>query len=112
MDSFAALSDPTRRSIIEVLASTGALSAGAIHDHFTISAPAISQHLKVLREADLVQVEKQAQQRIYSINPAAFTEMEQWLHTMRLFWNARLDVLEELLRSDDVLKSKNMKEEK
>lgn len=111
MDSFSALSDPIRRSIIEVLASTGALSAGAIHDHFTISAPAISQHLKILREADLVHVKKQAQQRIYSINPTAFTEMEQWLHKMRLFWNGRLDTTEELLHADDLIKNKNLKKD-
>ena len=71
MDMFSALAEPTRRSILEMLASEGRLSASEIADRFPVSAPAISQHLKVLREAKLVQVEKRAQQRIYEINPEA-----------------------------------------
>ena len=56
MDMFVALSDPTRRAILEMLASSGELSATAIYEHFSVSPQAISQHLKVLREAHLVLV--------------------------------------------------------
>jgi DNA-binding transcriptional ArsR family regulator len=98
MNTFSALADPTRRRIVEMLASHGRLSAGDISNRFSVSAPAISQHLKVLRESRLVQMEKKAQQRMYTINPAGISEMEQWARHMRQLWNERFDALEELLK--------------
>jgi DNA-binding transcriptional ArsR family regulator len=72
MDIFTALAEPTRRSIIEMLARTGAaFGNGDIRYRFDSSPPAISQHLKVLREAKLVRMEKRSRQRIYEINPRA-----------------------------------------
>ncbi len=100
MNTFSALADPTRRSIVEMLASNGQLSASDICDRFSVSAPAISQHLKVLRESRLVQVEKRAQQRMYTIDPAGITEMEQWASHLRRLWNERFDALEEVLRME------------
>jgi DNA-binding transcriptional ArsR family regulator len=100
MDIFAALAEPTRRQIIEMLAASGKLSATEISQHFESSPPAISQHLKVLREAKLVQMEKKAQQRIYSINPVAFDDMDQWLNQVRRFWNERFDTLDTLLKAE------------
>jgi DNA-binding transcriptional ArsR family regulator len=100
MDSFDALSDRTRRRIMETLAQNGALTAGDIGGHFDISAPAISQHLKVLRKANLVAMEKRAQQRIYSINPEGLDMMEQWVSQMRYFWEAKFDALDEFLKKD------------
>ncbi len=79
MDTFTALAEPTRRNILEMLAASGNLSAGDIYGKFKASPPAISQHLKVLREADLVRVEKRAQQRIYYINPKPMKELEKWI---------------------------------
>src|SRR5881628_2942421 len=79
---FYALAEPTRRDIIELLATNGQLSATDISDKFAVSAPAISQHLKVLREANFVLVEKRAQQRMYSINPNAMSEIERWVQRM------------------------------
>jgi DNA-binding transcriptional ArsR family regulator len=105
MDTFSALADSTRRHIIEMLAASGQLSAGDICKRFDSSAPAISQHLKVLRAAKLVQVEKNAQQRLYSVNPAAFNDMETWIIQMRRFWNERFDALDVLLK-EEVKKSK------
>lgn len=97
MDSFTALADPTRRRILEMLGG-GRLAAGEIGGQFRLSAPAISQHLKVLREARLVRVEVQGQRRIYSLDPEGLGEMDDWIHRVRRFWNERLDVLEEELR--------------
>ncbi|WP_340149390.1 metalloregulator ArsR/SmtB family transcription factor [uncultured Sneathiella sp.] len=98
MDKFAALSDPNRRRIIEMISAQGELTAGEISEKFTVSAPAISQHLKVLREAEILNMEKRAQQRIYSINPAGVDEMWEWLGKMRSFWNTRFDALEQFLK--------------
>jgi DNA-binding transcriptional ArsR family regulator len=97
VDKFSALSDPIRRSIIEMLARNGELSATDIYNHFQVSPPAISQHLKVLREARLVQVEKRAQKRIYRINPQAMLEVEEWAGQMMQLWTQRFDALDALL---------------
>lgn len=100
MDIFHALAEPRRRQIIELLADQGQLSASDISNQFTISAPAISQHLKVLREANVVVVEKKAQQRLYQINPKKLLELERWIERMSKLWNERFDKLDELLRTE------------
>lgn len=93
MDGFAALADPTRRRILELL-GRGERAAGAITEEFAVTAPAISQHLKVLREAGLVRVRPRGQHRIYSLDPAGWTEIDAWLRRVRRFWTERLDALE------------------
>ncbi len=98
MDKFSALSDPTRRQIIEMLASHGPLSATEIYAKFPASPPAISQHLKVLREAQLVQVEKRAQQRLYQLNPMAVLELEGWARHLAQLWSRRFDALDQVLQ--------------
>ncbi len=97
---FYALAEPTRRSIIELLASNGELSATDICDNFDVSPPAISQHLKVLRKANFVRVEKRAQQRIYHINPDAMSEIEGWIQKTTERWNARFSVLDKILEAE------------
>jgi len=97
---FYALAEPTRRDIIELLASNGQLSATDISNNFAVSAPAISQHLRVLREANFVRVEKRAQQRIYRINPEAMSEVEEWVQEMTRQWNARFNVLDKILEAE------------
>jgi len=100
MDKFHALADPTRRKILELLASSGELSATEISDQFQVTPQAISQHLKVLREARLVKVEKRAQQRIYQVNPEAMLELEDWARQLTQLWNQRFDALDEVLESE------------
>lgn len=100
MDKFAALAEPNRRRMIELIAANGEMASTDISNEFDISAPAVSQHLKVLREAELVQMEKRAQQRIYRINPTGVDEMWEWLNRMRTFWNARFDALEDMLNKE------------
>ncbi len=101
MDMFSALAEPTRRSIIEMLASRGQLSATAISRKFHVSPPAISQHLKVLREARLVRMEKRAQQRIYEINPDAMLELGEWAKRMAAQYERRFDALERILKAEE-----------
>ena len=100
VDKFSALSDPTRRKIIEMLASSGPMSATDICEQFKVSPPAISQHLKALREANLVQMKKRAQQRIYQLNPDGMHELEDWAKSLRQQWDQRFDALDALLEKE------------
>jgi DNA-binding transcriptional ArsR family regulator len=100
MDKFTAISEPTRRGILEILAREGKLSAAEIGGRFAVSGPAISQHLKILREAGLVRMEKRAQQRIYEIDPMAVNEVGDWAARMTRLWTERFDALDELLKAE------------
>jgi DNA-binding transcriptional ArsR family regulator len=93
MHGFAALGDPTRRRIVEMLA-TRELPAGEIARRFDMTAPAVSQHLKLLRDAGLVHVRRDAQRRIYALDPSGLAELDAWLARFRRFWSGRLDALE------------------
>ncbi len=95
-----ALADPTRQRIVELLAS-GALSSGEIAGRFSLSAPAISQHLKTLKQARLVTVRAEKQKRIYALDPAGLGEIADWLDRIRSVWNPRLDALEAALKKGD-----------
>ena len=108
MDKFYAISDPTRRKILEILACHGELSATEICAEFPVSSPAISQHLKVLRQANLVFMEKRAQKRIYRINPEAMLELENWARDTSQLWIQRFEALEKLLE----VESKTLDKEK
>lgn len=100
MQSLAAIADPTRRRIVELLAARER-TAGELVEEFDMSAPAISQHLKVLREAGLITVRAEGKSRVQSINPAGFGELEDWLEKTRSVWSQRLDALEQELRAED-----------
>jgi len=100
MDAFTVLADPTRRQIIESL-SLGERAFGEIAEQFEMSRPAVSQHLKVLREADIVSVRADAQRRIYRLNDEALDEIDEWLRKVRRFWSDRLDTLEQALREEE-----------
>jgi DNA-binding transcriptional ArsR family regulator len=101
MDGFTAVADPTRRKIVETLASKGQLSATQISDQFPITAQAISQHLKVLREANVLYMEKKAQQRLYRLNPASIRQIEAWAQQIKQLWEARFDAIEAILEAQD-----------
>lgn len=101
MSSLTALGDPTRRRIVELL-SQGERAAGEIVERFEVSAPAISQHLKVLRAARLVRMRIEGQRRIYGLDPAGLDEIDAWLSEVRRFWNQRLDDLAHELDSEPV----------
>ena len=91
--AFAALSDPTRLAIVEEL-SSGERGVGELAQHLKLRQPTISQHLKVLREAGLVQVRAEAQRRLYQVAPAGFRVIELWLERHRRVWAEHLDALE------------------
>jgi len=97
---FGALSDPTRRAIVERLLAQGELSAGDIAAPFSISGPAISRHLKVLEEAGIIERRIEKQWRYIRVNPAALRPVESWIEQQRRFWNSALDRLETLAAID------------
>jgi len=108
MQSLAAIADPTRRRIVELLA-VRERTAGELVDEFDMSAPAISQHLKVLREAGLVTTRAEGQSRIQSLNPDGFDELDTWLEKTRSVWSRRLDALERELRAEDEANARKAK---
>ena len=100
MDAFTVLADPTRRQIIESLCM-GERAFGEIAEQFEMSRPAVSQHLKVLRDADIVRVRADAQRRIYSLSDEGLVEVDEWLQMVRRYWLGRLDKLEQALRDEE-----------
>src|SRR5476651_2121882 len=100
MQSLLAIADPTRRRIDELLA-VRERTAGELVEEFDMSAPAISQHLNVLREAGLVTTRAEGQSRVQSLNPKGLDELDAWLHRTRRFWSSRLDALESELKAED-----------
>ena len=99
VDRFAALAEPNRRRMIELL-GRGPRPAGAIAAEFALSAPAVSQHLKALREAGLVRVEVDGQRRIYRLDPEGLAEVDAWIGRVRGDWKRRLDALEAALEQE------------
>jgi DNA-binding transcriptional ArsR family regulator len=108
VQSLLAIADPTRRRIVELLAERER-SSGELVKEFDLSAPAISQHLNVLRDAGLVVTRAEGQTRIQSLNPAGFDELEAWLQRTRNFWSQRLDALERELKAEDELNKRKKK---
>lgn len=111
MQSLLAIADPTRRRIVELLAMKER-TAGELVEEFDMSAPAISQHLNVLREAGLVKTRAEGQSRIQTLNPDGFDDLEAWLQKTRSIWSSRLDALERELRAEDEANAKAAKKKK
>ncbi len=99
-DIFRALADPTRRAIFEKLAD-GGMNASALRKGMTISQPAMSQHLAVLRNANLVREQRQGRFINYEVNPDGLAHIADWLAKYRAYWPTRVDALRDLLREMD-----------
>jgi DNA-binding transcriptional ArsR family regulator len=93
LNALAALADPTRQRIVELLAD-GERSAGELAAEFRTSRPGVSRHLRVLRERGVVRARSDGRRRLYSLEPAPFAELDEWLARYRGFWTNRLDALE------------------
>ncbi len=89
---FHALADPTRREILDLLRTTER-SAGEVAARFPVSRPAVSRHLRVLREAGLVVQRRDARSRRYRLDAEALREVDKWLDNYRVFWAARMHEL-------------------
>ena len=96
MHAFDVLGDPVRRRILELLAGgelTAGAVAGVVQREFGISQPAVSQHLKVLRDSGFATVRPQGTRRLYAVDAAPFQELDEWLDRFGRFWSQRLDSL-------------------
>ena len=98
---FRTLADPTRRAIFERLCREGEQTVGALTDHAAISQPAVSKHLRLLKEAGLVRDRQDGRQTHYSAQPGALAPLIDWTGQMTGFWQSRFDKLEDLLRRMD-----------
>jgi DNA-binding transcriptional ArsR family regulator len=96
-DVFRTLADPTRRGLFERLAVEGELSVRALTEQGTVSQPAVSQHLRTLREAGLVAEQKVGRNVLYRVEPAGLAPLIDWMAIYAVFWRDRFDRLEGLL---------------
>lgn len=96
MNAFDVLGDPVRRRILDLLAD-GEQAAGAVtatvQAEFGISQPAVSQHLRVLRESGFATVRRDGARRLYAVRPEAFRDVDEWLERFRRVWTGPLDAL-------------------
>jgi DNA-binding transcriptional ArsR family regulator len=101
--TLSALAEPNRLHIVEYL-QEGPHSVGEIVDQLRLPQPQVSKHLRVLSEAGLVEVQREAQRHIYQLRPQPFQELDQWLSAFRRVWDERFerldDYLKELQRSE------------
>jgi DNA-binding transcriptional ArsR family regulator len=93
VEALAALADPVRRELVALLAR-GDVAAGELADRFPVSRPAVSRHLRVLREAGLVTARVEGRRRIYALDPRPLRELDDWLEPYRDLWARRLDALD------------------
>jgi DNA-binding transcriptional ArsR family regulator len=93
MSAFQVLAEPNRRRILELL-QPGELPVGELVTRLDVSQPAVSKHLRILREAGLVEVRGDAQRRLYSVRPEPLRAVDEWLTPYRRMWAERLDRLE------------------
>jgi DNA-binding transcriptional ArsR family regulator len=96
LETFTALAEPNRLRIVELLRD-GPRPVGAIGAALRLNQPQVSKHLRVLKEARLVEVEPRAQQRLYALRAQPLRELNEWLERYRRIWDERLDQLDELI---------------
>jgi DNA-binding transcriptional ArsR family regulator len=99
MDVFEAVAEPSRRTVLELLAGRERSAGELVAALPALTQPAVSRHLRILRESQLVHVRADGTRRMYSLRPAGLAELDRWLDTYRRFWEARLDGLEHHLAS-------------
>lgn len=107
-DVFQAIADPTRRQIIDLLASD-AMSLNTIAENFDISRPAISQHIKILAECGIIEIEQKGRERFCKIKPSSLVPAFLWLEQYKQQWTERIDSFEKYVNK---LQSKNKKQKK
>ena len=98
-DVFQAIADPTRRQIINVIANRS-MNLNAVADQFNVSRPAISKHIKILTQCGLITIKQVGRERYCEAKLQKLNEVSEWVEQYRLFWNQKLDALENFLAND------------
>jgi DNA-binding transcriptional ArsR family regulator len=111
MDTMTAVADPIRRQVIELLAR-GERSAGEIGELFPIAQPSMSRHLRVLRNAGIVNVRADSTRRIYSLNPRPLEEIERWAARHLKMWHEKFDKLGQHLDAMAAAEEKQSRKER
>lgn len=104
-DVFQAIADPTRREIINIVASKN-INLNAVADHFNISRPAISKHIKILTECGLIVMRQEGRDRYCQANLKQLNEVSHWVEQYRMFWTAKMNALQLHLETKDRVTSK------
>ena len=99
VDVYGAIADPTRRAILDILRD-GEQPVKQLAEPFAMSLPAISQHLQVLCEVDLVKMRKSGRQRLYRLNPEPLKKVSEWITNYEQFWEDKLNALGKYLEND------------
>lgn len=99
-DVYQGIADPTRRAIINLLANKP-LNLNTVAENFDISRPAVSKHIKILTECGLVIIKKQGRERYCEVNLESLKQVAAWVEQYRIFWNSKLDALENFLNTGD-----------
>jgi DNA-binding transcriptional ArsR family regulator len=107
-DVFQAIADPTRREIINVIAHRS-MNLNAVADQFNISRPAISKHIKILTQCGLITIKQVGRERYCEAKLQKLNEVSQWVERYRVFWNNKLDALEEFLANEAAEETKPTK---
>ncbi len=102
-----ALADPTRRGLYERVAAAEEISVGGLTEGSGVSQGAVSQHLKMLKQAGLVSERPEGRNVFYRANPQGLEPMLEWMTRYAVFWSQRLDTLERLLRQEDAPKPRD-----
>ena len=97
-DVFQAISDPTRREIINII-SKGSLNLNSVAENFNVSRPAISKHIKILTECQLIKQEQSGREIYYHFNPKKMKEVDKWLEPFRSTWDTRFNQLDNVLKN-------------
>jgi DNA-binding transcriptional ArsR family regulator len=109
--TFGALADPTRRALLDLLRH-GSLPAGRIALAFPVSRPAISKHLRVLRQARLVMEHREGRHRVYQLNAEPLKAVDSWLNQYRTFWHNRLSGLKVFVESEYTRKNSKVRRQR
>lgn len=107
-DVFQAIADPNRREIIDLLARQ-TLTLNEVADHFDISRPAVSKHVKILTECGLIVIRQQGRERYCTADMMKLSEVSDWVNQYHVFWSSKLDALGRFLEGDAVAEKKKGK---
>jgi len=105
-DVFQAIADPTRRAIINMIANQP-MNLNTVAEQFDVSRPAISKHIKILTQCGLITINQQGRERYCEAKLQKLNEVSEWVEQYRIFWNKKLDALENFLERDLVADNKN-----